>query len=189
MPSACFSPARSPRKADKSQLPSQRSLGRQTPGGVTPALVWHRRLPGGPVESPSPLLSQGLCSSFPEWLLDEVMRLGAREEAAGKRCWPGPSSPGTRLPGLRALPAQRLPNRGPRGPGGEQDSGPNARQPRSGAPGDPGRLSTRPLVSLWLGPGPGLGLRSHADPGVPAPGRVATQGPREGTLCPAQSRS
>lgn len=130
------------------------------------------------MESPSPLHSQGLCSSFPEWLLDEVMRLRAREEAAGKRCWPGPSSPGTRLPGLRALPAQRLPKRGPRGPGGEQDSGPNAQQPRSGAPGDPRRLLTRLLVPHWLGPGPGLGLRSHADPGVPAPCRVTTQGSR-----------
>lgn len=146
---ATFSPARSPRKADKSQLPSQRSLGRQTPGGVTPALVWHWRLLGGPLESSSAPHSQGLCSSFPEWLPDEVMRLGAREEAAGKHCWPGPSSAGTWLPGLLVLPALMLPRWGPRRPGREQDSGPlNAWQPHPGAAGGP-QTFTHLLASPW----------------------------------------
>lgn len=148
---ACFSPARSPRKADKSQLPSQRSLSRQTPGGVTPALVWHWRLPGGPLESSSPLHSQGLCSSFPEWLPDEVMRLGAREEASGKHCWPGPSPAGTWLPSFLVLPALMLPKWRPERPGGEQDSGPNVWQPHTGAAGGP-QTFTHLLSSYWVSP-------------------------------------
>lgn len=158
MPPACFSPARSPRNADKSQLPSQRLLGRQTPGGVTPAASGTGAA-RGPVESPSPLHSQGLCSSFPEWLLDEVMRLRAREEAAGKRCWPGPSSPGTRLPGLRALPAQRLPRRGPRGLAGSRTLGRTLAAPLWGTGGPQTSVDWSAALALagpWAQPRPAV---------------------------------
>jgi hypothetical protein len=95
LPARC-SLAWSPRKADKSHPPPSTpqplsSLSAGT-GGVTPALVWLLRLPGGPWKAPLHSHSQGLCSSFPEWLPDEVMQLRASgEEAAGRPAGQAPA--------------------------------------------------------------------------------------------------
>lgn len=107
---ACSSLARSPRKADKSQLPSQGSLGRQTPGGVMPALLWHgREAARGALGNLLPLPLPGALQLFPEWLPDEVMPLGAREEATGNAAGLAPvrlEGGCSRPPGLPALSCQ-----------------------------------------------------------------------------------
>lgn len=159
MPPACFSPARSLRNADKSQLPSQRLLGRQTPGGVTPAPSGTGAA-RGPVESPSPLHSQGLCSSFPEWLLDEVMRLRARGGGRGEALLAGPqlARDAAARPSCPARPEAA--KAGAEGAGGEQDSGPHAGSPALGHRGTPDvcRLVCCSRTGWALGPASACGL-------------------------------
>lgn len=113
------------------------------------------------MESSSPLPLQGLCSSFPEWLPDEVMPLGPRGGGRREMLLAGPQF-AWKMAARGLRPRRRRADRGPRGErmwggmlGGLARAGPGAFIPLPASmPAAPGphtepRLGLGPLQRPW----------------------------------------